>query len=131
MYYCFSNGAVGARAACPSSSLTSGRHSQQSTESVSITKNLSSISWNEKLCGFADDLLSRRIQYISSSQTILQPVGIQYIHSDEAMFCRALQLTFTCSDKNNHTHFIVLVYLQFRANSIKISHLRGQHIWQV
>lgn len=34
-------------------------------------KKLSSISCSEKLCGFADDLLSRVIQYISSSQTIL------------------------------------------------------------
>lgn len=38
-YYCFCNSAVGAQAACPSSSSTSGRHSQQSTESVSVTKN--------------------------------------------------------------------------------------------
>lgn len=34
-------------------------------------KKLSSISCSEKLCGFADDLLSRVIQYISSSQTTL------------------------------------------------------------
>lgn len=34
-------------------------------------KKLSSISCSEKLCGFADDLLRRGIQYISSSQTIL------------------------------------------------------------
>ena len=86
--YCFSNSVVCARAARPSSSSTSGRHSRQPTEAASVgRKKLSSISRSEKRCGFADDLLSRRIQCNCSSRGRRSPktFAIQRAHSCETM----------------------------------------------
>ncbi len=60
-------------------------------------KKLSSIRCSEKLCGFADDLLSGGIQYISSSHTILPAMETQCIRSYETMLCNAFQATLTCS----------------------------------
>lgn len=83
-------------------------------------KKLSSISWSEKLCGFADDLLSRGIQYISSSRTVLQTVWETQVRSS---FWNRVLLRFSslhpcvlnqreATHKNNHARSVVLYNLE-------------------
>lgn len=59
---------------------------------------LSSKSWKENLCGFPDDLLSRRIQYFSSSQNPSPNLRSNTFIVNETMFCSAFQVTCTCSE---------------------------------
>lgn len=98
-------------------------------------RKLSSISWNEKLCGFADDLLSGGIQDISSSQTLLPAtVEIQYVRvmkpcsvrSLPELHSRVLNQRDAAAPEHSHTpHCLVYTY-NLEQRSGHISHPGGQ-----
>lgn len=114
----FPNGAVWAP--CPSSASTSGRHSQQPAQSVSVTKSCHLSAGVKNCVASPDDLLSRGIQYVSSSRTVLQTVWETQVRSS---FWNRVLLRFSslhpcvlnqreATHKNNHARSVVLCNLE-------------------